>query len=111
MGVAYEILVAPAAEREIRKLRPKQQTRILDQIEALRTEPRPRGVEKLSQNPRFWRIRAGDYRVIYFIDDQKRLTIVLVVRHRKDAYRNLEQLNPQIVAATLAQLASVHLRV
>ena len=70
--------------------------------ENLADDPRPKGVEKLQQNPRFWRVRTGDYRIVYNIDDAKVVIFVVVVRHRKDAYRGLEDLDTKLVAATLS---------
>jgi mRNA interferase RelE/StbE len=97
----YEVRVAPAAVRQIKKLPRSVQQRLVRCFESLSEQPRPSGVEKLSQNPRFWRVRVGDYRVIYWIDDEAAVIVTLIVRHRKDAYRNLDQLDPAIVAKSL----------
>jgi mRNA interferase RelE/StbE len=56
-------------------------------IEGLSTEPRPPGCRKLVGANNLWRIRVGDYRVIYSIDDPRRRVDVNAVRHRSDAYR------------------------
>lgn len=86
----YTVRIAPAAEREIRKLTKPTQTRILDRIEALGTAPLPRGVEKLKgkgADHRFYRVRMGDFRIIYEIQDDLLIALVLKVGNRRDVYR------------------------
>ena len=61
--------------------------RIIRRIEALVEDPRRRGVRKLKETRDHWRMRVGDYRVIYRIDDRKRLIDVMFIRHRDMAYR------------------------
>ena len=100
----YAVHVGPAAKREIKKLAQPDQRLVIRCLEGLALEPRPRGVEKLSHNPRFWRIRAGNYRVIYHIDDEDEVVIVLLARHRKDAYRDIGKLDVRLIAAKLAPL-------
>jgi mRNA interferase RelE/StbE len=104
MATTYDIRVAPAAERQLKKLVPSLQVKILEKLETLSTNPRPSGVEKLSSDPRFWRIRVGDYRIIYWIDDNAKILVALIVRHRKDAYRDIGKLDPATVAKTLGPL-------
>lgn len=63
--------------------------------------PRPPGAEKIQGRPRYYRIKAGrDYRVIYHLF-QERLVVVLVVRNRKDAYKDLDDLGGKLEAALL----------
>jgi mRNA interferase RelE/StbE len=109
MADEYDIQIAPAAERQLRKLPPQAQVKIFKALESLASNPRPAGVEKLSADPRFWRVRAGDYRVVYFIDDGVHLLIVLVARHRKDAYRDIENLDPAVVAKSIGPMLSARL--
>lgn len=104
MGKPYAIKIAPAAVRHMKKLPRPVQARVVKCLEALTKNPRPNGVEKLSQQPGLWRVRVGDYRVIYWIDDAVSVVIALIVRHRKDAYRDLDKLDASIVAATLVPL-------
>src|SRR5262245_47639149 len=104
----YLVRVGSAAAREIKKLDRSAQKKLITALESLATEPRPKGVEKLSHDPRFWRIRNGQYRAIYNIDDDAKTIYVLVVRHRKDAYRNLDSLDQRLVAATLAPLLTAY---
>lgn len=80
----HRIELAPAAAREFRKLPRAAQMRIGRRIEQLATDPRPDGVRKLSDGS--YRIRIGDYRVLYQIHDAQLLIVVIRVRHRKDAY-------------------------
>ncbi len=61
--------------------------RILTKIEELATEPRPTGCRKLQGRSGLWRLRVGDYRVVYSVDDSHRLVDVVAVRHRRDVYR------------------------
>jgi len=61
--------------------------RVMQRIEALATIPRPSGVIRLQGHKNLWRIRIGDYRVVYSIDDTARNIDVSVVRHRSEAYR------------------------
>jgi mRNA interferase RelE/StbE len=106
MGKKYDVRIAPAAVRQIKKLPQSVQCRLLRCFEALSEHPRPPGVEKLSQDPRFWRVRVGEYRVIYWIDDEAAILVALVVRHRKDAYRDIHKLDPAVVAKSLTPLLS-----
>ena len=60
---------------------------MLKQIEALVADPRPAGVAKLEGANDLWRVRVGEWRVVYRISDRERLVDVIAVRHRRDAYR------------------------
>jgi mRNA interferase RelE/StbE len=105
-GTKYEVRVAPAVLRQLKKLPQKVRQKIVGALEALSNEPRPHGVEKLSQDPRFWRVRVGEYRIIYWIDDEAKVLITLIVRHRKDAYRDIDKLDPTVVAKTITPFLS-----
>jgi mRNA interferase RelE/StbE len=63
------------------------QRAILKRIEALRLEPRPSGCRKLEGTDDLWRIRIGDWRIVYSVDDARALVEISVVRHRREAYR------------------------
>jgi mRNA interferase RelE/StbE len=87
-GVAeYRVVFARSARRELEGLQASVARRIIARVEALTTDPRPHGCVKLQGAADLWRIRIGDYRVVYAIDDNARLVDVRVVRHRGDAYR------------------------
>jgi mRNA interferase RelE/StbE len=83
----YAIVFARSARKELEALPRSLSARIVMRIEALATNPRPRGCRKLHGSESIWRIRLGDYRVIYAIDDSARLIDINAVRHRRDAYR------------------------
>ena len=85
--VEYEVSVARSARKALQALNPPLALRIVARIAALATTPRPSGCVKLEGSSNLWRIRVGDYRVIYAIDDQRRLIDVSTVRHRRDVYR------------------------
>jgi mRNA interferase RelE/StbE len=76
--------LAPAAQRQIRRLPPGDAARLRGPILALAIEPRPPGAAKLA-GTEFWRLRAGDLRVIYVIDDDARLVVVLKVARRSES--------------------------
>lgn len=84
----YQITLAPAAQRQIKKLSPSVRRAILKRLEALASNPRPDGVKKLSGSNDFYRIRAGDHRIIYTIDDGVFIVLVVKVGNRKEVYRN-----------------------
>jgi mRNA interferase RelE/StbE len=83
----YQVLLAKSAARELEKLPTQAQDRIIEVIEGLQSNPRPRGCKKLTGTTNLWRVRSGDYRIIYEINDQDRIVDVNAIRHRSDAYR------------------------
>jgi mRNA interferase RelE/StbE len=85
--MSYEVTVSKAAQRQWRKLPANTKARIGKALLALEEEPRPGGVVKLKGAVDRWRIRVGNYRIIYRIEDNKRLVVVLVIAHRREAYR------------------------
>jgi len=82
----YSIDFARSARRELEVLDPSIIRRILPKIESLAIVPRPHGARKLTGEKRLWRIRIGDYRVIYSILDKERRIDITAVRHRREAY-------------------------
>lgn len=83
----YAITFARSARKQLQVLDRALALRILGRIESLGVAPRPEGCVKLEGAAGLWRIRVGDYRVIYEIDDDRRRVDVSAVRHRRDAYR------------------------
>jgi mRNA interferase RelE/StbE len=83
----YTLLLKSSAERDLRRLARSTLERINAKILALREDPRPPGVGKLSGNLEGWRVRVGDYRILYQIDDADRTVIIVRVKHRRDVYR------------------------
>ena len=84
----YEIELRRKAQRSLDKLPEKDFDRIIEDIKQLAETPRPKGVEKI-KNSGLWRIRQGDYRIVYSIDDSERLVTILRIGHRREIYRAL----------------------
>ncbi len=82
----YSVEIIPKAEKEFLRLPEIARNRIRKQILLLEDNPRPFGSKKLKETE-YYRIRSGDYRVIYNIYDDKRAVKILSVAHRKDVYR------------------------
>jgi mRNA interferase RelE/StbE len=83
----YKTEVSATAERQLKKIPSEEAIRILRSISLLAADPRPAGCRKLSGFESIYRIRIGNYRVIYEIDDKRILVIILKIGHRKDIYR------------------------
>lgn len=85
----YGVVLAPAAQRQLEKLNTEIQRRIVRALHRLEVEPRPAGVEPLSggHDNRLWRVRVGDYRVVYEINDDELLVLVIRIGHRREVYR------------------------
>jgi len=83
----YAVTFARSARRELEALEQSQIARIFARIEALAVEPRRGGSKKLQGTHRLWRVRVGDYRVVYSIDDRQCVVDIVRVRHRRDVYR------------------------
>jgi len=83
----YEVFLERAAERALKRLSRQDFTRIIAAIKELAANPRPSGCRKLSGGDQDWRLRVGDYRVLYEVDDEARAVQVLLVRHRREPYR------------------------
>ena len=84
--MSYRIEVAPAAVRQLRKLDRVAQRRVQAAIELLASEPRPSGAKKLVGGDGEWRVRTGEYRIVYEIHDNVLLVLVVAVGHRRDIY-------------------------
>lgn len=82
----YLIVVARSAQKDLDSLPTEISSRLYPRIEALANEPRPDGCRKLKGEKNSWRIRVGDYRVIYSIDDETRSIDIIKVRHRREVY-------------------------
>ena len=80
------LFILRRAQKEMAQLPPEAYKRVGDAIRALAHDPRPRGCSKL-RGREGWRIRVGDYRVIYEIDDRQQEVTVLHIGHRRDIYR------------------------
>ena len=85
----YTITFKASVEKDFRKLPKGRASHILEVIEGLSLDPIPRGARKLYGTEVFYRVRAGDYRIIYKIDHEAREIVIFYVRHRSVAYRGL----------------------
>lgn len=84
--MTYALSILPRAKRQLKRLGDPSYSRIVDGIRSLTANPRPHGCRKLTGRDGY-RIRVGDYRVIYEVDDSARQVLVLDIGHRKDIYR------------------------
>ena len=85
----YDILILPSARRQIRQFQNtqrKQADNLIAGIMLLADNPRPPGVRKLV-NREEWRLRVGDYRALFLIDDQKQTITITAIAHRREIYR------------------------
>lgn len=85
--MTYEVSLAPAAARQLRKFDPPVRRRIQAIIELLATDPRPPSATRLVGGAGEWRVRSGGYRIIYQIEDDRLLVLVLNVGHRREIYQ------------------------
>ena len=84
----YQIEVRRRAQRALDRLPKSDFQAVIEAIRGLAQTPRPRGIEKVKTTG-LWRVRQGDYRIIYAIDDNERLVTVVRVGHRREIYRAL----------------------
>lgn len=85
--MTYSILLAPPAERQLKALTEPVQKRIVKRLRTLKENPRPQGVKKLAGEEELYRIREGDYRIIYTIQDKQLTVLVVKIGDRKEIYR------------------------
>jgi mRNA interferase RelE/StbE len=85
--MAYSILLAPPAERQLKALAEPTQKRIVKLLRTLQDNPRPQGVKKLAGEEDLYRIREGDYRIVYAIQAKKLIVQVVKIGDRKKVYR------------------------
>jgi mRNA interferase RelE/StbE len=85
--MTYRIEFVKRATKQFKDLPTHEQQRLSPKINALSTEPRPIGVVKLSGEEDLYRIRVGDYRIIYAIQDDQLLVLVVKLGHRREIYR------------------------
>ena len=88
----YSLRFAPAAERQFKKLSKPVQLIIRDAIDALADNPIPEGAVKLQGVKGLWRIRSGEYRIIYTIERMEITVVILKINDRKNVYRNLKNI-------------------
>ena len=83
----YTVVLARSAERDLHWLSSSDQARVTRAIERLANNPRPPGVKKLAGAEGLWRLRAGDYRIVYSVDDHRAVVDISHIRHRREVYR------------------------
>ena len=83
---SYKVLIRKSAAGELARIPKKDLGRIVEKIRSLSDQPRPHGIEKLSGQERY-RIRQGDYRIIYAIDDAGLMVEIYKIGHRSEIYR------------------------
>lgn len=86
----YRVAFSAAARKQLARLDRTAQTRILKAVSLLATHPRPTAARKLAGQEHLWRIRTGDYRVIYRIEDSTLVIAIATVGHRSSVYRHLD---------------------
>ncbi len=84
---SYSFNFKPSVEKDLRRLSKAVAGRVMAPIESLRSEPLPRHAIKLSGAERLYRVRVGNYRIVYEVDRQARQVTVHHIRHRREAYR------------------------
>jgi len=83
----YEVYIERAAERDLRRLARDDVRRVIAHVKALAEDPRPSGSRKISGSKNDWRIRVGNYRILYEFDRRAKLVRVMRVAHRREVYR------------------------
>jgi mRNA interferase RelE/StbE len=90
--VAYRIEVTPRALKDLKALPKRERQRVAEQIDALKADPRPTGCRKLKGREDFYRIRVGSYRVVYQIENEILLILIVRVGDRKEIYEIIRRL-------------------
>ena len=87
----HEVRLSESAQKDLTKLQGEARRRVLAKLADLSLDPKPQGIKQLQGFTNVFRIRAGDYRIVYRIERGEIVVLVIVlrIRHRKDVYRNL----------------------
>jgi mRNA interferase RelE/StbE len=83
---SYKVLIRRSAADELERIPRKDMRRIVERVRSLESDPRPSGSEKLSAQERY-RVRQGDYRIVYSIDDEEKTIEIVKIGHRSEIYR------------------------
>ncbi len=83
----YRVRTSPDADKQLAKLDGSVRARVAQKIDALAENPRPPGCKKLKGDDNLWRVRVGDYRIVFSIHDDLLLIVVIRIAHRRDVYR------------------------
>ena len=87
--MAYSVTFTPSAEKSLAKLDRSIARRLKPKVLALADSPRPTGCLRLAGHSNLYRIRVGDYRIVYRIDDPRHMVEITIVAHRREVYRDL----------------------
>ncbi len=87
----YSLDVRPRARRSLRQLDPVVRKAVAEVIDGLAADPRPPGARALSGHRPYLRVRCGNYRVIYCVDDRARVVTIAVIGHRREIYQTLDR--------------------
>jgi mRNA interferase RelE/StbE len=87
--LAYRIEFTPRAVRDLKSLDRQIRARIANRIDALAENPRPQGVKKIEGEEELYRLRVGDYRILYQVKAKVLLVLIVGVGHRREVYRNI----------------------
>jgi mRNA interferase RelE/StbE len=83
---SYTVEVKPSAKKELEALPDKLLARVVRKIDSLSQSPRPPGCKKLKGHKDQWRVRVGDWRVVYIVEDARKLISVTRIAHRREVY-------------------------
>lgn len=83
---SYKILFRRSAEKELRKISQPFLRLIIDKIQQLSIHPRPPGIQMLKGENRYFRLRQGDYRIVYDLDDSSKAITIIKIGHRREVY-------------------------
>ena len=83
---SYKILFKRSAEKELRDIPSPFLSRVLSKVDSLSANPRPSGVQMLKGPERYYRIRQGDYRIIFEINAEERAIVIIKIGHRREIY-------------------------
>jgi mRNA interferase RelE/StbE len=85
--MAYTVIIENHAQKDFLKLQTPHDSQVKKAIDGFAGEPRPHGVKKLSGTTNGYRVRIGNYRILYTIDDRKKVVTIYRIRHRREVYR------------------------
>lgn len=84
--MSYQLVIPKPAQKQLDNITKIERDRLIVTLRSLADDPRPNGVKKLKGYDNTYRVRVGDYRIIYEIKDRELIVLLLSVSHRKDAY-------------------------
>lgn len=87
--MSYRLIVKPSAEKDLARLPRSVQGRVLDKLAQVQADPRMPGAMKLAGAQATYRVRVGDWRIVYEVDDPGRTVYVTIIGHRREVYRGL----------------------